>query len=139
MSASSLVAEAVWKAIEDTRSEINGSVAVTEDQLSILHFLFGKNLERATRIVDQRGVKRISGEPSGRSIFQVVGESRRKEEYPCFAENYCGCYSFFYDVVNKGEQLCCKHQLAARFAASLGVCIEVKVSDEQLALLLSQL
>ncbi|XP_021911242.1 zinc finger SWIM domain-containing protein 7 isoform X2 [Carica papaya] len=142
MSASSLVAEAVWKAIEDTRS-------VTEDQLSILHFLFGKNLERATRIVDQRGVKRISGEPSGRSIFQVikllknidkvVGESRRKEEYPCFAENYCGCYSFFYDVVNKGEQLCCKHQLAARFAASLGVCIEVKVSDEQLALLLSQL
>lgn len=36
-----------------------------------LHFLFGKNLERATRIVDQRGVKRISGEPSGRSIFQV--------------------------------------------------------------------
>ena len=36
-----------------------------------LHFLFGKNFERATRIVDQRGVKRISGEPSGRFIFQV--------------------------------------------------------------------
>lgn len=36
-----------------------------------LHFLFGKNLERATRIVDQRGVKRISGELSGRSIYQV--------------------------------------------------------------------
>ncbi|PKI71359.1 hypothetical protein CRG98_008218 [Punica granatum] len=36
-----------------------------------LHFLFGKNFERATRIVGQRGVKKISGEPSGRSIFQV--------------------------------------------------------------------
>lgn len=36
-----------------------------------LHFLFGKNLERATKIVDQRGVKKISGQPSGRSIFQV--------------------------------------------------------------------
>ncbi|KAK7819020.1 zinc finger swim domain-containing protein 7, partial [Quercus suber] len=93
--------------------------------------------ERATRIVDQRGVKRISGKPSGRFIFQVVGESRRKEEYFCFAECYCACYSFFYDIVNRGEQLCCKHQLAARLAASLGACIEVKVSDEKLALFLA--
>lgn len=33
----------------------------------------------------------------------------------------------------------CKHQLAARLAASVGACVEVKVSDEQLALLLSKL
>ncbi|KAI9180463.1 hypothetical protein LWI28_005026 [Acer negundo] len=132
MSASRLVAESVWRSIESTRS-------VTDEQLSILHFLFGKNFVRATRIVDQRGVKRISGEPSERSIFQVVGESRRKEEYFCFAEHYCACYSFFYDIVNKGEQLCCKHQLAARLAAALGTCVEVKVSDEQLAQLLVKL
>ncbi|XVE93474.1 hypothetical protein REPUB_Repub01dG0195900 [Reevesia pubescens] len=165
MTASHLVAESVWNTIESTHS-------VSEEQLSILNFLFGKNFERATRIVDQRGVKKISGEPSGRSIFQVVGESRRKEEYFCFAENYCACYSFFYDIVNRGEQLCvrliysfflltffifllillllivffflfwfveCKHQLAARLAGSLGACVEVKVSDEQLALLLSEL
>ncbi|KAI4295732.1 hypothetical protein L6164_035748 [Bauhinia variegata] len=132
MSASSLVAEAMWKEIESTRS-------VNDEQLWTLHFIFGKNFERATRIVDQRGVKRISGDPSGRSIFQVMGESRRKEEYMCFAENFCTCYSFFYDVVNRGEQLCCKHQLAARLAASLGTCVEVKVSDEELALLLSKL
>ncbi|XP_059652982.1 uncharacterized protein LOC132300058 isoform X1 [Cornus florida] len=132
MNASSLVAETVWREIESTRS-------VTDDQLSILHFLFGKNLERATRIVDQQGVKRISGEPSGRSIFQVVGESQRKEEYFCFAEHYCACFSFFYDIVNRGEQLCCKHQLAARLATSVGVCVDVKVSDEELALLLSNL
>ncbi|XP_038903696.1 zinc finger SWIM domain-containing protein 7 [Benincasa hispida] len=132
MSASSLVAEAVWKQIESTR-------LVTDDQLSILHFLFGKNFERATRIVDQRGVKKISGDPSTRSIFQVLGESRRKEEYLCFPENFCACYSFFYDIVNRGEQLCCKHQLAARLATSLGACIEVKVSDEELAILLSNL
>ncbi|XP_044507890.1 zinc finger SWIM domain-containing protein 7-like isoform X1 [Mangifera indica] len=132
MSASTLVAETVWKSVESTRS-------VSEDQLSILYFLFGKNLEKATRIVDQRGVKKISGEPSGRFIFQVVGESRRKEEYFCFAEHFCACYSFFYDIVNKGEQLSCKHQLAARLAAALGTCLEVKVSDEQLALLLAKL
>ncbi|XP_042502120.1 zinc finger SWIM domain-containing protein 7 [Macadamia integrifolia] len=129
---SSLVAERVWKDIQSSRS-------VTDDQLSILNFLFGKNFERATRIVDQRGVKRIFGEPSGRFVFQVVGESRRKEEYFCFPEHHCACYSFFYEVVNKGEQLCCKHQLAARLALSVGACVEVKVSDEQLAVLLSKL
>ncbi|CAN1120705.1 Zinc finger SWIM domain-containing protein 7 [Linum perenne] len=132
MSTTGLVADTVWKTIESDRS-------VSEDQLSILHFLFGKNLERATRIVDQKGVKRISGEPSGRSIFQVVGESKRHEEYLCFPESYCGCYSFFYDNVNRGEQLCCKHQLAARLGAALGLCIEVKLPDEELAYLLVKL
>ncbi|KAG5548469.1 hypothetical protein RHGRI_013975 [Rhododendron griersonianum] len=33
----------------------------------------------------------------------------------------------------------CKHQLAARLAASLGACVDVKVSDKQQALLLSKL
>ncbi|XP_030487504.2 uncharacterized protein LOC115704434 [Cannabis sativa] len=132
MSCSRIVAENVWKQIESTSF-------VTDEQLSILNFLFGKNFERATRIVDQRGVKRISGLPSGRSIFQVMGESKRKEEYFCFPEHFCACYSFFFDIVNRGEQLCCKHQLASRLAASLGICIEVKVSDDELALLLSKL
>ncbi|XP_071698884.1 uncharacterized protein [Rutidosis leptorrhynchoides] len=94
-----LVAETIWNEIQSTRS-------VTDDQLSILRTLFGKNLERGTRIVDEQGVKKISGQPSGRSIFQVTGESRKKEEYLCFPEHYCACYSFFYDIVNRGDQLC---------------------------------
>ncbi|XP_077216263.1 zinc finger SWIM domain protein [Tasmannia lanceolata] len=129
---SSCVAETIWSDIKSGRS-------VTDDQLSILHFLFGKNFERATRIIDQGGVKRISAEPSTRFLYQVIGESRRKEEYICFADHHCTCYSFFYDIVNRGEQLCCKHQLAARLAEAVGVCAEVKVSDEELALLLSRI
>ncbi|XP_071698883.1 uncharacterized protein [Rutidosis leptorrhynchoides] len=127
-----LVAETIWNEIQSTRS-------VTDDQLSILRTLFGKNLERGTRIVDEQGVKKISGQPSGRSIFQVTGESRKKEEYLCFPEHYCACYSFFYDIVNRGDQLCCKHQLAARLAVSLGTCVDVNVSDEQLSHLLAKL
>ncbi|KAI9165653.1 hypothetical protein LWI28_018077 [Acer negundo] len=71
-----------------------------------LAFPVWKKFREATRIVDQRGFKRISGEPSEQSIFQVIGESRRKEEYFCFAKYYCAFYSLFYDIVNKGEQLC---------------------------------
>ncbi|XP_042434254.1 zinc finger SWIM domain-containing protein 7-like [Zingiber officinale] len=126
------VAEAVWEQIKSSRS-------ASDDHLSILHFLFGKNLERATRIVDQGGVRKLSATPSRRSLFLVVGESRKKEEYICFPEHHCTCYSFFYDVVNRGEQLCCKHQIAARLAEAVGQLEEMEVSDEQLAVMLSKL
>ncbi|XP_017228070.1 uncharacterized protein LOC108203586 [Daucus carota subsp. sativus] len=127
-----LVAESVWKEIESTRS-------VNSQHLEILHFLFGKNLESAARIVDLKGVKKISGQLSGRTVFQVMGESKRKEEYFCFPEHYCSCHSFFYDIVKNGRQLFCKHQIAARLASSIGFCVDVKVSDEQLAVMLSNL
>ncbi|KAH7673482.1 Zinc finger SWIM-type protein [Dioscorea alata] len=131
-SATAAVASTLW-------NQINSSRSVSDDQLSILHFLYGKNLERATRIVDQGGVRKVSGFPSGRFLFLVVGESKRKEEYICFLEHHCTCYSFFYDIVNRGEQLCCKHQIAARLAEAVGAHDEVSVSDEHLALMLSKL
>ncbi|KAJ0963460.1 hypothetical protein J5N97_028582 [Dioscorea zingiberensis] len=131
-SVSAALASTLWNQIKSTRS-------VSDDQLAILHFLYGKNLERATRIVDQGGVRRVSGTPSGRFLFLVVGESKRKEEYICFPDHHCTCYSFFYDIVNRGEQLSCKHQIAARLADAVGVHAEVTVSDEHLALMLSKL
>ncbi|XP_078436358.1 protein FAR1-RELATED SEQUENCE 11-like [Wolffia australiana] len=67
-----------------------------------------------------------------------VRESRRKEEYICDPEDYCTCYSFLYDIVNKGEELFSKHHLVARLAEAAGVHSEVAVSDEQLALLLPE-
>ncbi|KAL8116287.1 uncharacterized protein LOC141667095 [Apium graveolens] len=127
-----LVAESIWKEIESTRS-------VNDEHLDKLRFLFGKNMESAARIVDLKGVKKISGDQSGRTIFQVTGESKRKEEYFCFPEHYCSCQSFFYDIVKNGKQLFCKHQIAARLASSSGLCVDVKISDEQLAVLLSNL
>ncbi|VFQ73093.1 unnamed protein product [Cuscuta campestris] len=41
--------------------------------------------------------------------------------------------------IYRGEQLCCKHQVAARLADALGECVDVMVSDEELAFMLSQL
>ncbi|KAK6916353.1 PPM-type phosphatase-like domain [Dillenia turbinata] len=60
---------------------------------------------------------------------EVMGESKREEDYYCFPEHYCACYSFFYDVVNK----------AARLAEAIEECTDLKVSDEELAILLSKL
>ncbi|RWW14183.1 hypothetical protein GW17_00022062 [Ensete ventricosum] len=150
------VADAVWEQIKSSRSGLNffsplvslfakplGRSPVYDCLFFSTAFQFafplGRNLERATRIVDQGGVRKVSAAPSGRSFFLVVGESKRKEEYICFPEHHCTCYSFFYDVVNRGEHLCCKHQIAARLAEAVGEVVEVEVSDEQLATMLSKL
>uniref|UniRef100_I1QBV7 SWIM-type domain-containing protein n=1 Tax=Oryza glaberrima TaxID=4538 RepID=I1QBV7_ORYGL len=69
----------------------------------------------------------------------VMGESRRKEEYICFPEHLCTCYSFFYDIVGRGEQLCCKHQLAARLAEAISKHQDIEVTDEELAHMLAKL
>uniref|UniRef100_A0A453B6V4 Uncharacterized protein n=1 Tax=Aegilops tauschii subsp. strangulata TaxID=200361 RepID=A0A453B6V4_AEGTS len=66
-----------------------------------LDHLFGKNMLRACKILDEGGVRRVTGAPSGRSLFLVMGESKRKEEYICFPEHLCTCYSFFYDIVGR--------------------------------------
>jgi predicted nucleic acid-binding Zn finger protein len=73
------------------------------------------------------------------SAIQVMGESRRKEEYICFPEHLCTCYSFFYDIVGRGEQLCCKHQLAARLAEAVSKHQDIEVTDEELAHMLAKL
>lgn len=42
--------------------------------LRSLETLFGKNMLRACKIVDERGVRRVTGAPRGRSLF-LVGDS----------------------------------------------------------------
>lgn len=54
--------------------------------------------------------------------FQVVGESQKREEYLCFPGDYCGCYSFFYDVVSRGEHQCVRFFLITSF---LLLCLEI--------------
>jgi predicted nucleic acid-binding Zn finger protein len=71
-----------------------------------LNFLFEKNLERALRILDQGGVQRMTSEPSHRTVFQVIGESKGAAPcYLCFPDHYCSCQSFYFDVVAKNEQI----------------------------------
>ena len=54
------------------------------------------------------------------------------EVYTCFPCHFCGCQSFFFDVVSKGEHAC-KHMLAALLARSLSRCAVYEVSDAEFA------
>ncbi|XP_062190731.1 uncharacterized protein LOC133893660 [Phragmites australis] len=40
----------------------------------------------------------------GVCVLRAMGESKRKDEYLCFPEHLCTCYSF-YDIVGRGQQL----------------------------------
>ncbi|KAL5190628.1 hypothetical protein HKD37_04G010027 [Glycine soja] len=73
-------------------------------------------------------------EVSARYLLTLVEGNPKEKTSICvllktFAENFCACCSFFYDVVNRG----------AKLAASLRSYVEVKMSDEELAVLLSRI
>jgi predicted nucleic acid-binding Zn finger protein len=51
-----------------------------------------------------------------------MGESKRKEEYLCFPEHLCTCYSFLYDIVGRGEQLCVSSLSAATASNPSCIC-----------------
>ncbi|GFH20076.1 SWIM-type domain-containing protein [Haematococcus lacustris] len=65
-------------------------------------------------------------------VVQVQGKTAA-DKYLVFPAHFCSCQAFFYEVVNKGEAVCCKHQLAARVSWSLQRCPVLVVSDVQLA------
>jgi predicted nucleic acid-binding Zn finger protein len=88
------------------------------------------------QLVPLRRVKRLTAERSGRSAFQVQGKSSKAEEYLCFPSHYCSCRAFQWDVISRGDQLICKHQLAARLAEAMGLHASSVVTDLLLAQLL---
>lgn len=111
--------------------ELHGDLS--DEHLFCLHRLCDKTLEHALALVDQGRVQAYVARESGRMVFHVHSERTRKsgqETYVCFPEHYCSCYAFLYDVVGRGEHICCKHQLAARIAQVTHRCNLVEVSDE---------
>jgi predicted nucleic acid-binding Zn finger protein len=68
-------------------------------------------------------------------VIQVKGQG--SECYNVFNE-FCTCQGFFFDVLNKQEASCCKHQLATRIAQALGKVRENTVNDLVIAELLQE-
>jgi hypothetical protein len=61
-------------------------------------------------------------------LAQVKGH-KAGEVHTCLGGHFCSCHAFFYDVVNKSNQLLCKHLVAAQFARVLQRCRTVYVAD----------
>ena len=100
---------------------------LSEEQVAELKNIFGERLERALRMVEERGVKRYTFKPSERVVWIVVGKEREYQILP--RAEYCSCDDFYFRVIN-GETGLCYHLIAQRLAEALGILEEIEESDE---------
>ena len=68
-----------------------------------------------------------------------AGGHNAPETYLCWPGEYCGCQSFFFNVVSKGDAPLCKHQLAAAIADATGCLEATEVADAELAAMLARI
>ena len=129
------IADAIFDEIRASGTETRAP-ELTDRHLEVLAAVFRENhLANALELVQTGRVKRLVAERSGRSCFQVQGKSAR-EEYLVHPRHYCSCRAFQWDVVSRGDQLICKHQLAARIAQATGAYPVASVTDLLMAQLL---
>ena len=100
--------------------------------LSALHFMFrGGSLVQAMDLVEKHSVSKLVS-PSGRCMYQVVGSTGTP--YTCFTtSDYCGCYSYRYSVLKRGEHPMCKHVLAIRLSDTMGLTKCQEITDKELS------
>ena len=100
--------------------------------LSALHFMFpGGSLVQAMDLVEKQAISKLVS-PSGRCMYQVIGSTGTP--YACFTtSDYCGCYSYRYSVLKRGEHAVCKHVLAIRLSETMGLAKKQEISDNELS------
>ena len=128
------IAEAAFDALarraRDAR-DANRAIDVPDDALEALAWLYGaKHLQKALEVTQAGRVRRVVAERSGRAMYAVHGSgAHEKSPYLCFPAHFCSCRSFFWECVNRGEALACKHQLAAKLASVLRCAKTTTVDD----------
>jgi predicted nucleic acid-binding Zn finger protein len=113
--------------LESVCDELRTSRELTRAQWDRLRSALGERFDKAWRLVEQRRVKKYVFEPSGRTVWIVVG---RESEYQVLPRSgYCDCSDFYFRVVD-GEAGLCYHLLGQRLAEALDAYDEVREGDE---------
>eukprot|EP00051_Salpingoeca_urceolata_P014624 m.186587 g.186587 ORF g.186587 m.186587 type:complete len:153 (-) comp18141_c0_seq4:88-546(-) len=128
------IAHSVQGAVDGVLGRAKATGALTDDDLTVLWTVFRQTFHHALDLVDRGKVNRLTAQPSARVLYQVVGSQGKL--YTLLAnENFCECPSYTYGVV-RGEQLMCKHTLAARVADALSKCRDRTISDKDFVAML---
>ena len=96
--------------------EIKAKDAVTELQLTRLSTAFGLRFSKAWEALKDGRVKKYRFEPSGRTVWIVVGKGRDYLVMP--AADFCSCDDFYFRVMDKEIHLC-YHLIAQKMAEAL--------------------
>ncbi len=113
--------------LEGVCDELRSSRELTRAQWERLRSTLGERFDKAWQAVGQRRVKRYVFEPSGRTVWIVVGRESEYQVLPL--SGYCDCNDFYFRVVD-GEAGLCYHLTAQRLAEALDEYDEVREDDE---------
>lgn len=121
------VASEERRILESVCDELRSSRELTRAQWNRLRSALGERFDKAWRLVEERRVKRYVFEPSGRTVWVVVGRISEYQVLPM--SGYCDCNDFYFRVVD-GEAGLCYHLLSQRLAEALDAFEEVSEEDE---------
>lgn len=113
--------------LEGVCDELRSSRELTRAQWERLRSTLGERFDKAWQAVGQRRVKRYVFEPSGRTVWIVVGKESEYQVLPL--SGYCDCSDFYFRVVD-GEAGLCYHLTAQRLAEALDAYDEIREDDE---------
>lgn len=102
--------------LQEICREIKAKDAVTESQLTRLSMAFGSRFSRAWDALKDGRVKKYRFEPSGRTVWIVVGKGRDYLVMP--AADFCSCDDFYFRVMDREVHLC-YHLIAQKMAEAL--------------------
>lgn len=134
-SSSSLLREVMDRLFVEVEREYGETGRLSDDLMSALQSVFHQPLLQAFDLIDRSAVTRFTC-PSGREMYRVQGTSGRS--YTCLpSSDFCSCPSFVYSVLVRADTSFCKHALAVRLARAMARCEQLRVTDEEMAELLS--
>jgi predicted nucleic acid-binding Zn finger protein len=99
------------KVLERACEEVKNKGEIANANRSRLSSVFGQRLEKALKAVDERRVKKYVFQPSGRTVWIVVGKEREYLVMP--AADYCSCDDFYFQF-HQGHL--CYHIIAQKLA-----------------------
>jgi len=101
--------------LEDICKTIKLEGQVSETHVARLSEAFGQRVDKALEALNEGRVKKYVFQPSGRTVWIVVGKGRDYLVMP--AIDYCSCYDFYFQF-DRGHV--CYHIIAQKLAEAVG-------------------
>jgi predicted nucleic acid-binding Zn finger protein len=86
------------------------------EELHAKYSHYGKKLERALKLLEDKSVKLHKFSPSGREIWTVIG--KEGDQLVNDSQPYCSCRHFYYKVLSEKDDIC-YHILGLRMAKQI--------------------
>jgi len=113
--------------IQQICKEAKSKGKLTGNQLTKLYLTFGPRFNKAWETLKEGRVKKYVFNPSGKTVWIVVGRERDYLILP--AADFCSCDDFYFRVMDRQVHLC-YHLLAQKIAEALGWYDIVEENDE---------